>query len=184
LSSAEDRLAAFKKKNVGLMPSEQGGFFTQLQNEVDAGKKAETDLSIAMSRREELAKQLHGDSAISAAGASAPMAGGRGMSGGSDTLSRIQEAQAKLDELLLKFTDQHPDVIAARATLDELKKRRATEMESLRRGDAGAVASSGAGKTPCTRTLSSSSTRKTSRLPHSGARWHSIRPPSLKCGSA
>ena len=44
LSSAEDRLAAFKKKNVGLMPREQGGYFTQLQHEVDAAKKAETDL--------------------------------------------------------------------------------------------------------------------------------------------
>jgi polysaccharide chain length determinant protein (PEP-CTERM system associated) len=147
LSSAEDRLAAFKKKNVGLMPNEQGGYFTQLQNEVDAAKKAETDLSIAMSRRDELAKQLHSDEAISAAGASTPMAGGRG-GGGSDTLSRILEAQAKLDELLLKYTDQHPDVIAARATLDELKKRRATELESLKRGDAGAVASSGAGNNP------------------------------------
>ena len=72
LSAAEDRLAAFKKKNVGLMPSEQGGYFTQLQNEVDAAKKAETNLSIAMSRREELAKQLHSDEAISAAGTSAP----------------------------------------------------------------------------------------------------------------
>ena len=70
LSAAEDRLAAFKKKNVGLMPSEQGGYFTQLQNEVDAAKKADTDLSIALSRREELAKQLHGDAAISAAGTS------------------------------------------------------------------------------------------------------------------
>jgi len=70
------------------------------------------------------------------------------MSSGSDTLSRIQEAQAKLDELLLKFTDKHPDVIAARATLDELKKRRTVELESLRRGDASAVASSGAGNNP------------------------------------
>src|ERR1700723_3485829 len=94
LSSAEDRLAAFKKKNVGLMPSEQGGFFTQLQNEVDAAKKAESDLSVAMSRREELAKQLHSDSVVSAAGGSVPMPGGRGMSGGSDTLSRTQQAQA------------------------------------------------------------------------------------------
>ena len=46
LSSAEDRLAAFKKKNVGLMPSEQGGYFTQLQNEVDAAKKAEIEEEI------------------------------------------------------------------------------------------------------------------------------------------
>jgi polysaccharide chain length determinant protein (PEP-CTERM system associated) len=148
LSAAEDRLAAFKKKNVGLMPSEQGGYFTQLQNEVDAAKKADTDLSIALSRRDELAKQLHSDAAISAAGTSTTMVGGRGMTGGSDTLSRIQETQAKLDELLLKFTDKHPDVIAARATLDELKKRRAVELENLRRGDASAVASSGAGNNP------------------------------------
>src|SRR5216683_1028669 len=142
LSVAEGRLAAFKKKNVGLMPSEQGGYFRQLQNEVDAAKKADTDLSIALSRRDELAKQLHSDAAISAAGSSAPMFGGRGSSGGSNTLGRIQEAQARLDELLLKFTDKHPDVIAARATLDELKQRRAVELESLRRGDASAVASS------------------------------------------
>jgi polysaccharide chain length determinant protein (PEP-CTERM system associated) len=148
LSAAEDRLAAFKKKNVGLMPSEQGGYFTQLQNEVDAAKKAETDLSIALSRRDELAKQLHGDTAISAAGASPTILGGRAAGGGGDTLSRIQEAQRNLDELLLKFTDKHPDVIAARATLDELKKRRAVELESLRRGDASAVASSGAGNNP------------------------------------
>jgi polysaccharide chain length determinant protein (PEP-CTERM system associated) len=148
LSSAEDKLAAFKKKNVGLMPSEQGGYFAQLQTETDAAKKAETDLSIAMSRRDELAKQLHSDAAISAAGTSAPVLGVHGMTGGSDTLSRIQEAQANLDELRLKFTDKHPDVIAARATLEELKKRRATELESLRRGDASAVASSGAGNNP------------------------------------
>jgi polysaccharide chain length determinant protein (PEP-CTERM system associated) len=148
LSTAEDRLAAFKKKNVGLMPSEQGGYFTQLQNEVDSAKKAETDLSIAMSRRAELGKQLHSDLAISAAGTTAPMLGGRGVGGAMDTLSRIQEAQAKLDELLLKFTDMHPDVIAARAALVELKKRRVVELESLRRGDASAVASSGAGNNP------------------------------------
>jgi len=147
LSVAEDRLAAFKKKNVGLMPAEQGGYFTQLQNEVDAGKKAETDLSIAMSRREELARQLHGDGAISASGAAIAILGNRGVSSG-DTMSRVHEAQAKLDELLLKYTERHPDVIAARATLDELKKRRVLELESLRRGDAGAVAASGAGNNP------------------------------------
>jgi polysaccharide chain length determinant protein (PEP-CTERM system associated) len=145
LSAAEDKLAAFKKKNVGLMPSDQGGFFAQLQKEVDDAKKAESDLSVAMSRRDELAKQLHSGSVISAAGSSAP-SGGRG--GGSDTLSRIQEAQAKLDELLLKYTDKHPDVIAMRATVAELKQRRATELANLQRGDASAVASSGAGNNP------------------------------------
>jgi polysaccharide chain length determinant protein (PEP-CTERM system associated) len=147
LSAAEDKLAAFKKKNVGLMPSDQGGYFAQLQKEVDAAKKAESDLSVAMSRREELAKQLHSDSVVSAAGSSTASSG-RGGGGGSDTLSRIQETQARLDELLLKYTDKHPDVIATRATLAELKQRRVTELANLRRGDASAVASSGAGNNP------------------------------------
>ena len=149
LSVAEDKLATFKKRNVGLMPSEQGGYFTQLQNETDAEKKAEIDLSVAMSRREELSKQLHGDEAISSAGAtSSAIMGPRGVSSGGDTLSRIQETQAQLDELLLKFTDQHPDVIATRAALEDLKKRRAVELASLRRGDAAAVAASGAANNP------------------------------------
>ncbi len=148
LAAAEDRLAKFKKENVGLMPSEQGGYFAQLQTETDAEKKAETDLAIALSRREELERQLHGDEAISAAGVSASATGANGLVGGNDTLSRIQQAQARLDELRLKFTDQHPDVIAAKATLDELNQRRSAELQSLKRGDASAVASSGAGNNP------------------------------------
>ncbi len=149
LSVAEDKLANFKKRNVGLMPSEQGGYFVQLQTETDAEKKAEIDLSIALSRRDELIKQLHGDEAVSSAGGtSSSIAGARGVVGGSDTFSRIQETQAKLDELLLKYTEQHPDVIATRATLEDLKKRRALELESLRRGDAAAVAASGAANNP------------------------------------
>jgi polysaccharide chain length determinant protein (PEP-CTERM system associated) len=146
LSAAEDKLANFKKKNVGLMPSDQGGYFAQLEKETEAAKKADTDLSIAMSRRDELAKQMHSDSVVSAAGSSNP-ALGRG-AGGGDTFSRIQETQAKLDDLLLKYTDKHPDVIATRATLEELKTRRAAELERLRRGDANAVASTGAGNNP------------------------------------
>jgi polysaccharide chain length determinant protein (PEP-CTERM system associated) len=147
LSAAEDKLAQFKRKNIGLMPSEEGGYFAQVQKETDEAKKAEINLSVALSRRDELSRQLHSDEAISAAGGSASASGLRGAAGG-DTLSRIQEMQAKLDELLLKFTDQHPGVIAARTALDELKKRRAAELESLRHGDAAAVAASGAGNNP------------------------------------
>jgi polysaccharide chain length determinant protein (PEP-CTERM system associated) len=63
-------------------------------------------------------------------------------------LSQIAQAQAHLDELLLKFTDKYPDVLAAKQTLDELKQRRAAEIESLRRGDANAAAASGASTNP------------------------------------
>jgi polysaccharide chain length determinant protein (PEP-CTERM system associated) len=147
LRAAEDRLAEFKKHNIGLMPTEQGGYFAQLQAEIDAAKKAENDLSIAESKRAELARQLRGESVISAAG-STPVLGANGLVAGSDTLSRIKETQARLDELLLRFTEKHPDVIATRQALEELQRRRAQEIESLRRGDANAVAASGASANP------------------------------------
>lgn len=148
LRAAEDQLAEFKKRNVGLMPTEQGGYFAQLQTELDAVKKAQTDLSIANSRYTELGKQLRGETAITATAAGQTVAGIVGAAGGGDTTSRIRETQLKLDELLLRFTDRHPDVIAARATLEELRQRRRTEIEHLRRGDADAIAASGAGSNP------------------------------------
>lgn len=150
LRATEDRLAEFKKANVGLLPSEGGGYFTQLQGELDAIQRSQTQLSIAETRRAEIDKQLHGDVAVAAAGSAGGITGtGAGASGaGGDSVARIQQAQAHLDDLLLKFTDKHPDVIAARAELDELKKRRADEITNLRRGDLNAVASSGAASNP------------------------------------
>lgn len=152
LRAAEDRLAEFKKQNIGLMPTEQGGYFGQLQAEIDAARKAETDLQIATSRRNELARQLRGEAVITAAG-STSVIGSSGLTSGSDTLTRIKETQARLDELLLRFTDKHPDVIATRQTLQELQRRRAEEIESLRRGDANAVAASGAGSSPVVQSI-------------------------------
>jgi len=147
LRTAEDKLAEFKKHNIGLMPTEQGGYFSQLQAELDAVKKAEAGLSVTLSRRSELERQLHGEAAVAAAGGSSQMTPAGAASGG-DTLSRIMETQARLDDLLLKFTDRYPDVVATRETLEQLKRRREAEMDRVRRGDANAVAASGAASNP------------------------------------
>ncbi len=148
LRTAEDRLAAFKSRHMGLMPTEQGGYFAQLQKESEAVSDVKTKLAEAESRRAALTRQLHGDVAIAAAAPQAGAQGGASGAAGTDTLSRIAEAQEHLDELLLKYTDKHPDVIAARQTLDELKRRREVEIESLKRGDASAAAASRASSNP------------------------------------
>jgi polysaccharide chain length determinant protein (PEP-CTERM system associated) len=146
LRAAEDRLAEFKSKHLGLMPTEQGGYFAQLQKESETVGQIRTKLAEAESRRATLNRQLHGDIAVAAAGS--PGGSATSTAGGFDTLSRIDQAQAHLDELLLRFTDQHPDVIAARQTLEHLKKRRVEEIENLRRGDAATAAASRAAANP------------------------------------
>jgi len=154
LSDVEAQLAEFKKRNVGLVPGEQGDYFARLQNEIIAVKKAQDSLAVALSRRSELERQLHsvslpGSGAIPATGASGVR--GRGTSeglGGVDTASRIAEAEAKLQDLLLRYTDRHPDVIALRQTLVELKERQQKELEGARNGDPSALAASGVSSNP------------------------------------
>lgn len=147
LSLAEDRLADFKRRNVGMMPAERGDYFERLQSEIDAVDKSEAALAVAMRRRDELEKQLRGEIPY-VAGAGATAAAGTGRAAAPDTATRIKEMQAKLDEMLLSYTDRHPDVVAARETLVQLEERRRDELEALRRGDPGAAAASGASANP------------------------------------
>jgi len=143
LSAAEDRLADFKRRNVGLMPGAQGDYFSRLQGEMAALDTARASYSIAVRRREELQRQLTGAQPyVNGSGAATtPRPGGTTTQGapGNDTASRIREAQARLDDLLLRFTEKHPDVIALRETLAGLKAKQQEEIEAMRRGDPGAA---------------------------------------------
>jgi uncharacterized coiled-coil protein SlyX len=93
---------------------------------------AELRLAIfkAQARRADLIRKLHD----LAEAAPAPRHGaGSGYKDALDALSRISEArataqrrldvtQARLDQLLLKYTDKHPDVIAARQELEAARR--------------------------------------------------------------
>lgn len=148
LSENEARQAAFKKQNIGLVPGQdQSDFFSRLQEAIAAGKRAETAIDLATRRRAELSRQLRSEQPFSSGGAVGNVIAGRS-TGGTDTASRIADTQARIDDLLLRFTDRHPDVIAARQTLTELKERQQQELEAFRRGDTAAIANSGLAANP------------------------------------
>lgn len=141
LAAAESRLADFKRHNAGLVPGATGGdYFTRLHGDSDDLDKDRLALTVAEQRRDELQRQLSSEQP--------GMVSGGTSGGGTDTSSVIRETQARLDELLLRFTDKHPDVIAARRTLEDLKKRQQTEIAAVRRGDQAAIAASGLGASP------------------------------------
>jgi polysaccharide chain length determinant protein (PEP-CTERM system associated) len=135
LADAESRLADFKKKNFGLVPGAQGDHFSRLSTETQEVKRLESALSVATSRRAELQRQLRGETPyVPLTGATPGTPRPVGAQGGGDTSMRIQEAQARLDDMLLRFTDRHPDVIAARETLTQLRARQAEEIAALKSG--------------------------------------------------
>jgi polysaccharide chain length determinant protein (PEP-CTERM system associated) len=149
LGEAEQRLAAFKKANVGLMPGAQGDYFSRLQADMDALSEAQTDLSVASRRRDQLRRQLQGEQPfITTPGGSGVSVPSAPTAAGGDTALRIREAQQRLDELLLRYTEKHPDVVALRGTILELEERQAREIEAARRGDTGAVARTGLNANP------------------------------------
>lgn len=151
LSAAESRLADFKKQNFELMPGVQGDYFTRLQAETEAASKAESALGLAQRRRDELQRQLRGEQPVLTTPAN-PLGSTPGIAStataGNDTANRIRETQSRLDELLLRFTERHPDVLALRQTLDDLKARQQSEIDAVRRGDPGAAARLGLAANP------------------------------------
>src|SRR5262249_20434269 len=106
LGTAESSLADFKRQNAGLVPgSSSGDYFTRLNAETDELNKDQTALTVAEQKRNELMRQLSSEEPVMGSGAT----GG----GALGTAGMIREAQAHLDDLLLRFTEKHPDVIAA-----------------------------------------------------------------------
>jgi polysaccharide chain length determinant protein (PEP-CTERM system associated) len=153
LRDSEQRLADFKKSNIGTMPGAEGDYFTRLQAEMEANKKAQVALSVAVSRRNELAQQLRDGATAAAAGGSAATGASFGNGdgrrvGAADTSAQLLDAKRRLTDLLLRYTERHPEVGALRDEIKELEQRQQKEVEALRRGDPGAAIASGAVANP------------------------------------
>jgi len=73
---------------------------------------------------------------------------GNGAAGGGDTPARSAKPRRGSTTSCCASTDKHPDVIAARRTLEDLKKRQQIEIAAVRRGDQTAIAASGLAANP------------------------------------
>ncbi len=136
LQESEGKLADFKKRNVGMIPGERGDYFARMDKEMTGLQQAETSLAVAMSRRSELQHQLQTSRAYlpGSAALSNPVA----MAGAPpDVTLRRQEAEQRLEELLQRYTEKHPEVIALRKTIEELKVRETAELKDLQSGGMG-----------------------------------------------
>jgi polysaccharide chain length determinant protein (PEP-CTERM system associated) len=132
LAEAEQQLADFKKKNVGLMPGESGDYFARLLREEEVFNDIRARLEIARSKQAELERQQQGLDPILPPGSPSQASAAAPAMLGDPIQLRIRELETQLTDLLLKFTDRHPDVVATRAQLDQLREQREQEIAALR----------------------------------------------------
>jgi polysaccharide chain length determinant protein (PEP-CTERM system associated) len=151
LSASEAKLAAFKKANVGLMPDERGGYFAHMQTELAGLEKIRADLAVAVRQRDALQSKIIGSVPAGSEIPSLPT--DSEIQAATSMDSRLQESRKQLDELLLKFTDHHPDVVALKETIASLEKRRATELGRVRATNSSSVAGAGFGIDPVLQNL-------------------------------
>jgi len=116
LALAEQRLAEFKKANVGYMPDEKGGYYARLQRAQDAVESTRSALLLAERRHVELIKQLEGEK---------PLLDRESYE--SASAIKIRQYQEQLDILLNQFTEQHPDVQAIRSVIADLEDNKNVE---------------------------------------------------------
>ncbi len=110
LSLSEQKLAEFKKANLGYMPDEKGNYYTRLQGAQDAVDETRAYLNLAKQRLVELKKQLRGESPLLDSA-----------SYRSPSIRRLQLYESQLVELLNQYTEKYPDVVALKAKIAELK---------------------------------------------------------------
>ncbi|MEJ2553099.1 MAG: GNVR domain-containing protein, partial [Gammaproteobacteria bacterium] len=121
LAAEEDALKQFKRKNMGLMPGQGGDYYQNLQAAIGDLEQSRLQLQEAQNRRKELKRQLE-EAASQPAPSYAATTPATSLTPELD--ARINNLETRLDELLLKYTDQHPDVIEVKRTIADLKKQR------------------------------------------------------------
>lgn len=121
LIAAETAVTEFKRRHMGLLGTEGRNYYTRMAEAQAAVNQAALELKEAENSRDAIRNQLKGD---------APMFLGdiRPEAAANPEIdSRIQELQKQLDNLRLRFTDQHPDIIAATRMIDQLKEQKQQE---------------------------------------------------------
>jgi polysaccharide chain length determinant protein (PEP-CTERM system associated) len=126
-------LKDFKIRNFGVSGVSTQDYFVRMSSLSEEVTKLRSDLYAAEQSREALRRALAVEDpqlpAESLPGA-APVAV-------SEIDSRIESQRKQLDDLLRRFTDDHPDVISARRLVGQLEQQRRLELEAKARDGSG-----------------------------------------------
>ncbi len=131
LEEAENRVKEFKIRNVGFSSSGGQDYFTRMSILTEDVQKQRLELRALEESRDALKRELVGEDPVlmSDLGSS---------SGGPATEfdARIADQTKLLDELMRRYTDQHPDVVATKRLIASLEDQKKQEIEARRKAAA------------------------------------------------
>jgi len=138
LAEAENRLKDFKIRNFGVTGVSAQDYFGRTSAISDEVTRLQIAYQAAVQSRDALKRELAGEDPHLPPEATATIPAAP-----SELDTRIATQKAQLDELLRKYTNEHPDVISARQTIRQLEAQRAAERAAAKAsGHAGLAATS------------------------------------------
>ncbi len=129
LQEAEQRLKEFKLRNINTA-TEAGGqdYFGRISSLNDEIARLKLELRAAEQSRDAIKRELAGEDPVIL-----PEPGGSGGSPVPEIDARIEAQKKGLDELLRRFTEQHPDVTAVRRLIAQLEDQKRQELEARKK---------------------------------------------------
>ncbi len=118
LAEAEDNRKLFKQRNLGFLAGESGGYYDRLRKAQEQVASAELDLKITKEKLAAVQAQIEGEAP--SLDIEEPTVVGTSQT---EYDGRIEALQQRLDDLLVQYTERHPDVASIRQTLAKLKEK-------------------------------------------------------------
>ncbi|HEX5358047.1 MAG TPA: XrtA system polysaccharide chain length determinant [Aquabacterium sp.] len=126
LTEAENRLKDFKIKNFGLTGTSNQDYFARMSTSSDEVSRLRVELQAAEQARDALRRELaNEDPTMPAEASGLPV-----QSPTAETDARLDAQKRQLDELMRRYTDEHPDVVAVRRSIAQLEQQRRAELDA------------------------------------------------------
>ena len=126
LTEAENRVKEFRLRNMGVLGDGARDYVSQIGALTVQLQQAQLELREAINGRDALQRQLVGEEPVLL-----PQAPSQSAVSVPEIDGRIDVLRRSLDELLLRYTDKHPDVTGTRRLIEELEAQKRTQVEAM-----------------------------------------------------
>lgn len=131
---AENRLKDFKLKNFGVTGVSAQDYFSRMSTLTEEVNKLRLEYSAAEQSRDALKRELSAEAPqLPAQALGTPGAPAAPVPLVSEFEPRLEAARKQLDELLRRYTDEHPDVVSTRRIIAQLEAQKRADLEAQRK---------------------------------------------------